>query len=341
MTTAIPASTENPENRPERSSSDAAIFSSMLTNLDNIVEQGLERHLGLVDALRPEFRASITISVSFGYLSRACAARVWRTFPLTLCPRPRAPRRISRPSHGLWREHSAQSNWCRLGAVQACPVNERWPGVSHTELPATGRHSHRSRTLLPAFSGTMAAEPPFRRDSVPVDLRRPAAAGAFRTSRLIFEVNGLPSIELKYRYPGAEDDRELMRKLQAQEQACLNAADMVITPSAVTRQYLISTRRVSPGKVKVIANGVDGEMFRPREPDASRVLRLLYFGTLSAWQGVDLGIRALAQVRYHVPAEFTIIGAGSDRSGMRSRHWLAGLASAMLSMCCRRCRKPS
>ena len=35
--------------------------------------------------------------------------------------------------------------------------------------------------------------------------------------RLIFEVNGLPSIELKYRYPKVVDDRELMRKLVAQE----------------------------------------------------------------------------------------------------------------------------
>ena len=190
-------------------------------------------------------------------------------------------------------------------------LTERWPGISHTELSATGD------TLIDRVLC-------FRRFLAHWLRNRHFDAIQFRSifeglpllelsgrTRLIFEVNGLPSIELKYRYPGVEDDRELMRKVEAQEQACLNAADMVITPSAVTRQYLISTRRVSPGKVKVIANGVDAEMFRPREPDADGVLRLLYFGTLSAWQGVELGIRALAQIRCQVPAEFTVIGAGS------------------------------
>ena len=132
---------------------------------------------------------------------------------------------------------------------------------------------------------------------------------------MIFEVNGLPSIELKYRYPGAEDDWELKRKLEAQERACLDAADMVVTPSHVTRQYLISARCVPSDKVAVIPNGVDTELFRPvglreREPGAG--LKLLYFGTLSAWQGVELAIRALAQVRQVARAEFTVIGAGSN-----------------------------
>lgn len=195
------------------------------------------------------------------------------------------------------------------------PAKERWPGVFHTELPALGE------TLIDRVLC-------FRRLLAHWLAKRHFAAIQFRSifeglalvelsgsSRLIFEVNGLPSIELKYRYPGVEDDRELMRKVIAQEQACLAAAHLVVTPSGVTREYLISTRGVLPEKVRVIPNGVDVEMFRPllfRAREAGPI-RLLYFGTLSAWQGVELGIRALAQIRSRELATLTIIGAGSGR----------------------------
>jgi len=198
------------------------------------------------------------------------------------------------------------------GAEASSPI-ERWPGVFHTELPALGE------TLIDRVLC-------FRRFLVHWLRERPFDAIQFRSifeglpllelaaeSGLIFEVNGLPSIELKYRYPGMEDDRELMRKLMAQEQACLEAAHRIVTPSGVTRDYLITARHVSPEKIRVIPNGVDVEIFRPmadRKPEA-RGTRLLYFGTLSAWQGVDLGIRALAQVCVEIPATLTIIGTGS------------------------------
>jgi glycosyltransferase involved in cell wall biosynthesis len=61
---------------------------------------------------------------------------------------------------------------------------------------------------------------------------------------------------------------------------------------------------------------VDVEMFRPvefRRVEPCPTLKLLYFGTLSAWQGVELGIRALAQLRPSLRAKLTIIGAGSGR----------------------------
>jgi glycosyltransferase involved in cell wall biosynthesis len=192
---------------------------------------------------------------------------------------------------------------------------ERWPGVFHTELPALGE------TLIDRVLC-------FRRFLAHWLWARHFEAIQFRSifegfpllelapgSRLIFEVNGLPSIELKYRYPGVEDDRELMRKLLAQEQACFEAAHRIVTPSGVTRDYLIAARHVTPEKIRVIPNGVDLEIFHPmedRKPEIP-VTRLLYFGTLSSWQGVELGIRALAQVRSQIQATLTIIGTGSHR----------------------------
>jgi len=130
---------------------------------------------------------------------------------------------------------------------------------------------------------------------------------------LIFEVNGLPSIELKYRYPNVADDGDLLKKLVAQEDCCLRGSDRVITPSQVTYNYLLD-RKVSPEKLKLIPNGVDLEIFQPLDkgykvsPDSN--LKLLYFGTLSPWQGVDLAVDALALCRRDWPAELIVIGPG-------------------------------
>ena len=164
---------------------------------------------------------------------------------------------------------------------------------------------------------------------------------------LVFEVNGLPSIELKYRYPGVAEDRELIRKLRHQEQVCLEAADAIITVSQVNADHLID-RGVSPGRIRIIRNGVDPEQFscraappklepqlplktwpdghsdfsdianntseeitdRVENPKAGqpRRIRLLYAGTMSKWQGVPHAIEALALIRRDVDAELTLVG---------------------------------
>jgi glycosyltransferase involved in cell wall biosynthesis len=135
---------------------------------------------------------------------------------------------------------------------------------------------------------------------------------------LIFEVNGLPSIELKYRYPAVADDRELLHKLRVQEKICLDAADLIVTPSTVTRDYL-QTRGVESEKIRVIPNGVDLDIFtysaRQEGIDDSipNCFRLLYFGTLSAWQGVNLAIEALALANHDLPTELIIIGQGRSQ----------------------------
>lgn len=137
--------------------------------------------------------------------------------------------------------------------------------------------------------------------------------------RLIFEVNGLPSIELKYRYPGVADDPVLLHKLQTQEQICLTAADLIVTPSSVTSAYLQS-RGVPAKKVRVIPNGVDLDVFTYKHMSKLQALtngrlnalQMIYFGTLSPWQGVNLAIEALELVNKDILAELTIIGQARD-----------------------------
>lgn len=132
--------------------------------------------------------------------------------------------------------------------------------------------------------------------------------------QLIFEVNGLPSVELKYRYPKVAEDRDLLYKLHQQENICLDSADLIVTPSHTTKNYLQNIREVKT-KIKVIPNGVNTSIFtyqklqfiKPNHVD------LLYFGTLASWQGVHLAIEALALIAKDISATLGIIGLGRDR----------------------------
>lgn len=189
---------------------------------------------------------------------------------------------------------------------------DRWPNIKHIALPALGKslidrvlyfrhqlwhHLHNSfwdviqiRSIYEGF---------------PIALQKPQIC-----RHLIFEVNGLPSSELKYRYPNVVHDRELMQKLLAQEQICLEAADRIMTPSQVTQDYLIQ-RKIPAARVQVIPNGVDLTTFTyqpPRLVADLQPFQLLYFGTLAAWQGVDLAVEALALYCREFDAELTIVG---------------------------------
>ncbi|BAY98120.1 putative glycosyl transferase [Tolypothrix tenuis PCC 7101] len=130
--------------------------------------------------------------------------------------------------------------------------------------------------------------------------------------RLIFEVNGLPSIELKYRYPAVAEDRELLHKLHSQEQICLEAADLIVTPSSVTSAYL-QNRGISQEKIRVIPNGVDLKVFtNDKEQITNDQLQIIYFGTLSPWQGVNQAVEALALINRDFPANLKVIGQARD-----------------------------
>jgi glycosyltransferase involved in cell wall biosynthesis len=207
------------------------------------------------------------------------------------------------------------------------------PGVTHTELPALGA-SLVERVL--SFRTHLRAWWTGRRPTVshvrsifegyPIARRK-----SLWCRHLVFEVNGLPSIELKYHYPQVADDRELMRKLLAQEQCCLEAADLIVTVSQVNAEYLRG-RGVEPDRIRVIPNGVDLERFgyQPPRPWDHREIRLLYSGTLSSWQGVQIAIEALALYRREAPARLTVVGYGRAGQAQKLAEWAHQLGVAEL-----------
>lgn len=104
----------------------------------------------------------------------------------------------------------------------------------------------------------------------------------------VFEVNGLPSIELPYHYPGLSN--ATLRKIRHLEDQCLAQSDYILTPAQVIKENL-TKRGVAAGRITVLPNGAD----TPEYLEASPTIRnpyILYFGALQPWQGVDVLLKA-------------------------------------------------
>ena len=134
--------------------------------------------------------------------------------------------------------------------------------------------------------------------------------------KTVFEVNGLPSVELKYHYPGI--DPELLNKVKEQELATLHLSDAILCPSRVTRDYLASLG-ADRGRVTVIPNGVSPSDFAASElpPREGRIPVLLYIGTLADWQGLEVVINALPWILEKRAVQLRIVGRGRSRQRKR------------------------
>lgn len=130
--------------------------------------------------------------------------------------------------------------------------------------------------------------------------------------KTLFEVNGLPSIELKYHYPGLEQG--LITKIKEQEVATLHLSDAIICPSNVTRDYIVSLG-LNRKLVTVIPNGVSPSDFSPSPlPEREgRIPVILYIGTLADWQGLDIIINALPKILEQRDVRLQIVGRGRSR----------------------------
>lgn len=113
--------------------------------------------------------------------------------------------------------------------------------------------------------------------------------GAYTT---VYEVNGLPSIELPYAYPHLGP--HTLARLRAAEIYCWTHADRLITPSHTMRENLIRLG-AQADKIHVLPNGADVPPPSPRPPDAP-LRYLLYFGALQRWQGIEILLRAFAHL---------------------------------------------
>jgi glycosyltransferase involved in cell wall biosynthesis len=131
--------------------------------------------------------------------------------------------------------------------------------------------------------------------------------------KTLFEVNGLPSVELKYHYPGLRESG-LLAKIREQELATLYLSDAIVCPSEVTRAYLASLG-VPADRIAVIPNGVSPNDFldTPLPEVDGRPPRILYIGTLADWQGLEVLIHAMPHILAQRPAFLRVVGRGRSR----------------------------
>lgn len=108
----------------------------------------------------------------------------------------------------------------------------------------------------------------------------------------VYEINGLPSIELPFSYPRIAP--ETLKKIRAAEEFCWTEADAIITPSQTLKDNLVALG-ARADKITVIPNGAD---IRPKpEPPINTPERyIIYFGALQRWQGIDVLMKAFARL---------------------------------------------
>lgn len=146
--------------------------------------------------------------------------------------------------------------------------------------------------------------------------------GISKRSRLVFEVNGLPSVELPAHYPRLADNAPLLSRLRMMEDECLARCDMVITVSRLTARYL-AERGCDEGKMAVIPNVTDISVpGAPRraapalaeETAAKGRKTVLYAGTLAPWQGLHTLLDAVSHLGHR--GDLSLVVAASNKKGI-------------------------
>lgn len=153
------------------------------------------------------------------------------------------------------------------------------------------------------------------------------AAAKTMGARTVLEVNA-PLIE----------EQQSFRELHARQAAIIStkrafdAADVIVAVSDEVAGY-INQFEEAHGKVHVIPNGVDAERFPNRLPAGtshSRPFTVGFVGTLKPWHGVDLLLRAFAElVDQQRSAQLLIVGDGPERENLYALADALGISTAV------------
>jgi len=144
----------------------------------------------------------------------------------------------------------------------------------------------------------------------------------------VYEVNGLPSIELPFAFPGISP--QTLRKVRSDEERCWNAADVVVVPAETIRASLIRLG-CAPGKIVVVPNGADvgpGAAADVARPEDAPARYLLYFGALQPWQGIETLLRAFARLLDYPDLGLVVCASRASREQRRYLRLAAKLGVA-------------
>jgi len=136
------------------------------------------------------------------------------------------------------------------------------------------------------------------------------ALNTHKSYQTVFEINGLPSIELPYHYPGLSTS--LLHKIEQLELSSMQRSDTIIVPANVIKQNLIS-KGIDAQKITVVPNAANPkpELILPKEQLGDY---LIYFGAMQPWQGIDVLLNAFARLKDIPNLRLLICAAGKPRS---------------------------
>ncbi|MGE3675008.1 MAG: glycosyltransferase family 4 protein [Polyangiaceae bacterium] len=139
------------------------------------------------------------------------------------------------------------------------------------------------------------------------------AYGARRRVPTLFELNGLPSIELSYHYTGLAGSQSMQAKLRELEARVLQGTSWALTQSQTTLEFMQSRGLPATTPRVVIPNAADPDLFRPAAeplppPNAASPARLLYVGATQAWQGTLELLMATRRVAREMPVALCMVG---------------------------------
>jgi glycosyltransferase involved in cell wall biosynthesis len=116
-------------------------------------------------------------------------------------------------------------------------------------------------------------------------------------------------------------DAETYQLARARETECMLAADAVVTLSEAMRSAIVE-RGVPADRVHVVGNGVDPRFLTTSPLDEGRPFTVGVVGTLNAYEGIDVLIRAIADLRddpgSDAPTRLLIVGDGPARADLES-----------------------
>lgn len=129
--------------------------------------------------------------------------------------------------------------------------------------------------------------------------------------KTIFEVNALTSIELPLRFPLLTP--KLLSELKEIEKTCLNSCDAIVTPSYVTKDFIISEYGIVGEKITVIPNGANLPTKFTRVENLPRNY-ILYFGALQPWQGLDILLKTFKYLQDYPDLKLVICSSVKEKA---------------------------
>lgn len=126
--------------------------------------------------------------------------------------------------------------------------------------------------------------------------------------KVIYEVAGLPSVEVRYTHPHLEGDRRFMARLRRQELYCLMNADAVVVGSEQTAR-MVQGLGVSRERMTVAPTQVELQPFAKALPPPDRVpMRVVYLGGQQTWQGLSALVFAMGIAAKNAQLSLAIAG---------------------------------